>query len=41
MNYIPCQMLTQVMKARWVKWAEHVASMGERRNAYAVWVKKT
>ena len=30
MNYIPHQMLTQVMKARWMKWARHVANMGER-----------
>jgi hypothetical protein len=28
------------MKAKWMKWARHVASMGERRNTYTDWVEE-
>jgi hypothetical protein len=32
--------MTQVLKARRMKWARHVTSMGERRNAYTVLVEE-
>jgi len=28
--------IIRVIKSRWIRWAGHVASMGERRNAYEV-----
>ena len=32
--------VTQVLKARRMKWARQVTSMGERRNAYTVLVEE-
>jgi hypothetical protein len=29
-----------MIKSRLVKWPEHTASMGEKRNAYRIWVGK-
>jgi hypothetical protein len=30
--------IIRMIKSRWMRWAGHVVRMGEKRNAYSIWV---
>jgi hypothetical protein len=39
-NWYSSRSINRVIKSRWMRWAGHVARMGEKRNAYRILVGK-